>query len=197
MEQHTFQSEQIQEIISALVKFQIKFQQVKLEKDKKNEHLKNKYVSFDNILHTCRPLLSECGLVVIQAMAGDYLSTTIYHTSGQFIGANMPFSPMQGNKGTNALQDLGGGITYAKRYQFSAMLNISVDVDDDAQSSTKVITQANLKTNSKPKKTVNEEQFTALVTWIQAVESEKAERMNKAFQNYELTTEQKDTITSL
>jgi len=196
MEQHTFQTENIGEIITALVKFQIKFQQVKLEKDKKNDHLKNKYVSFDNILHTCRPLLSECGLVVIQAMAGDYLVTTIYHTSGQFIGAKMPFSPMQGNKGTNSLQDLGGGITYAKRYQFSAMLNISVDVDDDAQSSTKVITQANLKTQ-KAQKTVNEEQFTALVTWIQAVESEKTERMNKAFQNYQLTTEQKDTISSL
>jgi hypothetical protein len=196
MEQHTFQSENIEGIIAALVKFQIKFQNVKLEKDKKNEHLKNKYVSFDNILHTCRPLLSECGLVVVQAMAGDYLVTTIYHTSGQYIGAKMPFSPMQGNKGTNSLQDLGGGITYAKRYQFSAMLNISVDVDDDAQSSTKVITQANLKTQ-KTQKTVNEEQFTALVAWIQAVESEKTERMNKAFQSYQLTIEQKDTISSL
>ncbi len=196
MEQHTFQTENIEGIIAALVKFQTKFQNVKLEKDKKNEHLRNKYVSFDNILHTCRPLLSECGLVVVQAMAGDYLVTTIYHTSGQFLGAKMPFSPMQGNKGTNSLQDLGGGITYAKRYQFSAMLNISVDVDDDAQSSTKVITQANLKTQ-KTQKTVNEEQFTALVAWIQAVESEKTERMNKAFQNYQLTIEQKDTISSL
>ena len=190
-------SENIGEIITALVKFQTKFQNVKLEKDKKNEHLKNKYVSFDNILHTCRPLLSECGLVVVQAMAGDYLVTTIYHTSGQYISANFPFSPMQGNKGTNSLQDLGGGITYAKRYQFSAMLNISVDVDDDAQSSTKVITQSNLKAQQQKKK-ITEEQYASLVNWLlESKESEKQERLKKAFENYELTTEQKDTLSAL
>lgn len=127
------QTENISELILAMVNFNSEFQTTKLIKDGKNEHLRNKYLTLDNILNTVRPILTKHGLVIVQALAGEYLITSIYHVSGQFIQSEMPFHPMSGNKGTNALQELGGGITYAKRYAISAMLGISVDADDDGQ----------------------------------------------------------------
>ena len=38
---------------------------------------------------------------------------------------------MKVNSGTNALQAMGGGLTYAKRYAIAALLGLSVDTDDD------------------------------------------------------------------
>lgn len=126
-----WQTENITNLVSALVKFQDLFNQSSLKKDATNPHLKNGYVSLDNLLNTVRPLLIECGLVITQDLAGDSLITCIYHTSGEFRGSAMPFYPMSENRGTNLLQNIGGGITYAKRYALSALLGISVDTDDD------------------------------------------------------------------
>lgn len=159
-----FQSETITDLIQSLVKFQIAFDNVSLKKDRKNEHLRNQYVSLDNLLNVIRPLLSETGLVVVQQLAGEYLTTVLYHSSGQFIGANMPFNPMNGNKGTNALQELGGGITYAKRYSLSALLQISVDVDTDGNES-KITNQQLTKNVKKNVETI--EQMEKIVEWIQ------------------------------
>jgi hypothetical protein len=179
------QTENIAELITSMVNFNSEFQTTKLVKDGKNDHLKNKYLTLDNILNTVRPILTKHGLVIIQALAGEYLVTTIYHVSGQFIQSEMPFHPMSGNKGTNALQELGGGITYAKRYAISAMLGISVDSDDDGQSS-KIKAQ-----ELKPKKKVNTiDELQKLVGWL----IHNPERQNDYLDFFELTKEQKQFI---
>lgn len=178
-----FQSEQISELIPALLKFQIAFDKASLKKDAKNEHLRNQYVSLDNLLHVIRPLLSECGLVVVQQLAGEFMTTVLYHTSGQFLGANMPFNPMNGNKGTNALQELGGGITYAKRYSLGALLQISVDVDTDANNSP---IQKEQLTKTVKKKVETTAQLNKLVDWI----SEDLSRRDKITQLYDLNSGQ-------
>lgn len=131
----------ITKICKALIGFSKDFQDASLKKDAKNPHLRNSYLSLDNILNTVRPLLAKNGLTVSQDLAGDYLITTILHESGQYKGSAMHFNPMAGNKGTNNLQQIGGGITYAKRYAISAILAISVDTDDDGNSM-KTITPA-------------------------------------------------------
>ena len=159
-----FQSEVITDLIPALVKFQLGFQTSSLKKDAKNEHLRNGYVSLDNLLNVIRPILSENNLVIIQSLAGDYLTTVLYHASGQFIGSNMPFTPMNGSKVTNALQELGGGITYAKRYSLSALLQISVDVDNDGQDSK--LKSEQLKKAPAKKKVENLEQLNKIVDWV-------------------------------
>ena len=79
------QTENISELILAMVNFNSEFQTTKLVKDGKNEHLRKGYLTLDNILNTVRPILTKQGLVIVQALAGEYLVTTIYHTSGQFI----------------------------------------------------------------------------------------------------------------
>lgn len=179
------QTESLSELILAMVNFNNEFQNTKLVKDGKNDHLKNKYLTLDNILNTVRPILTKHGLVIVQALAGDYLITSIYHVSGQYIQSEMPFHPMSGNKGTNALQELGGGITYAKRYAISAMLGISVDQDDDAQSS-KIKSE-----QLKPKKKVNTiEELQKLLEWL----INNPEKQATYLDLFELTKEQKQFI---
>jgi hypothetical protein len=136
-----WQTADITKLSKALITFAKDFDAASLKKDAKNPHLRNSYLSLDNILNTVRPLLYKNGLTIMQDLAGDYLITTIMHESGQYRGSGMHFNPMAGNKGTNNLQQIGGGITYAKRYAISAILAISVDTDDDGNSM-KTITPA-------------------------------------------------------
>lgn len=190
--EHLIQSETITELVKALVKFQGLFQTASLKKDGKNNHLKNGYVTLDNLLSTIRPMLIECGLVICQDMTGDFLSTTIYHTSGEFRTSMMPFSPMSGNKGTNALQDMGGGITYAKRYSLSAILCINVDVDTDAVGAP--VKKEDLVVSESSKKSVDQEQFEKLVEWVKV---NPVMRISNALKNYKLSKEQLKTIEEL
>lgn len=175
-----YQSETITDLIQSMVKFQIAFQNASLKKDAKNEHLRNGYVSLDNLLNVIRPILSENNLVIVQSLAGDYLTTVLYHASGQFIGSNMPFTPMNGSKVTNALQELGGGITYAKRYSLSALLQISVDVDNDGHDSK--LKSEQLKKSPAKKKVESIEQLNKIVDWV----LEDLSRHEKVGQFYDL-----------
>jgi len=191
--EHLIQSETITELVKALVKFQGLFQNASLKKDGKNAHLKNGYVTLDNLLTTIRPMLIECGLVICQDMTGDFLSTTIYHTSGEFRTSMMPFSPMSGNKGTNALQDMGGGITYAKRYSLSAILCINVDVDTDAVGAP--IQKEDLVVSENSKTPVEtEEQFNKLIDWIKV---NPVMRVGNAIKKYKLSKEQLKIVEEL
>lgn len=131
--EHLWQTEEMDLFIKDFIKFNIAFQKATLKKDSKNPFLKNSYVSLDNIFNTCRPLLSENGFIVTQDLAGGYLTTQLMHSSGQFKGSAMEFNPMTSNSGTNKLQAIGGGITYAKRYSVAAILGLSVDKDDDGE----------------------------------------------------------------
>ncbi len=182
------QSETITELVKALVKFQGLFQNASLKKDGKNAHLKNGYVTLDNLLVTIRPMLIECGLVICQDMTGDFLSTTIYHTSGEFRTSMMPFSPMSGNKGTNALQDMGGGITYAKRYSLSAILCINVDTDTDA------IGAPIQKEQLTYQKEVPEDKWEKVFNWVK---EKPLVRIAEAMKMYKLTSEQKQELSNL
>jgi hypothetical protein len=126
-------------------------------------------------------------------MTGDFLSTTIYHTSGEFRTSMMPFSPMSGNKGTNALQDMGGGITYAKRYSLSAILCINVDVDTDAVGAP--IQKEDLVVSENSKTPVEtEEQFNKLIDWIKV---NPVMRVGNAIKKYKLTKEQLKIVEEL
>jgi len=129
-----WQTIEISELSKALIGFAADFQKASLKTDSQNKHLRNKYVSLDGLLNTVRPILTKNKLTITQDLAGDYLITTLLHESGQFKGSAMTFNPMSDNRGTNNLQQIGGGITYAKRYSISALLAISTDVDDDAAS---------------------------------------------------------------
>lgn len=110
---------------SKLLEFQKKVGIVK--KDAKNPHFKNTYASLTQILGEVKPLLTECGLVLIQPIDSNGVGTTIIDfENGQkvetYISLPSNLSPQQ----------LGSAITYFRRYTLASLLALEID-DDDAQ----------------------------------------------------------------
>ena len=112
-----------------------------LEKSGVNNFFKNKkgdphlYSTLDNIFDACMPALHKYKLsVVYQARIletntgiENILTTTITHiASNQFILS----ATTLGNQ-TAKSQDVGSAITYLRRYQIQAMLNLEADFEDD------------------------------------------------------------------
>jgi metal-sulfur cluster biosynthetic enzyme len=115
-----------------------------LEKSGVNNFFKNRkgephlYSTLDNIFDACMPALHKYKLsVVYQARIletntgiENILTTTITHiASNQFILS----ATTLGNQ-TAKSQDVGSAITYLRRYQIQAMLNLEADFEDDGNS---------------------------------------------------------------
>jgi len=62
-------------INTKLLEFQKKIGTIK--KDSKNPHFKNTYASLTQILSEVKPLLTECGLILIQPISLEGVGTTI------------------------------------------------------------------------------------------------------------------------
>lgn len=93
------------------------------------------YSSLEDIWDVARKPLSENGLSVIQIPSNDedgriFIETTVLHSSGQWVSSGPMYLPQETGK-MNALQALGSAITYARRYQLSAMVGISNSTEDD------------------------------------------------------------------
>jgi hypothetical protein len=96
-----------------------------------------KFSSLDEIMKTVRPILAKHKLYVQQMITGDEMITMVRHESGQFRSISAPMLQWQG-QGTNSLQNLGGAITYLKRYYLSAALCLATEEDDDGNSAGKI-----------------------------------------------------------
>ena len=100
------------------------------------------YVSYPDLLAAMRPSMKEHGLVFVHEIAHiagpdtihPALKTTLYHIpTGEFLVSWCPLVP-SGVKGANASQQIGSDITYKRRYQEMAMLDIPVGADADDKS---------------------------------------------------------------
>lgn len=94
------------------------------------------YTDLTGIFEAIRKLLSENGIAVLQDTGTEvdekgqreiFIQTTLLHTSGEYI-----MSSQLKLVANPSIQDLGGQITYVKRYQLSAMMGLSTESDDDA-----------------------------------------------------------------
>ncbi|MCE2706938.1 MAG: ERF family protein [Proteobacteria bacterium] len=102
-----------------------------VKKDSKNPHFKNTYASLTQILSEVKPLLTECGLVLVQPISLDGVGTTIIDCeTGEKIETIISL-PSNLNP-----QQLGSAITYFRRYTLASLLALEID-DDDAQSTVK------------------------------------------------------------
>ena len=146
----------------SMIEFHKKLQPI--SKDSTNPHLKNAYLSLDAILSHVRPILAECGLCVQQTVAGSYISTTILHISGEYWTSRINIELWNSQKGINNLQQLGGSITYLKRYALSAMLSISADKDDDG--STPGVTPNKKKYSDDPRPWIDEKIIAIVVSSV-------------------------------
>lgn len=91
------------------------------------------YATLDSVTALVRPVLARHGISVLQdpkiTDEGRLaVTTTLLHTSGE----TMVFGPLVGPLGSS-WQQVGGAISYARRYQLLACLGLAAGDDDDAQ----------------------------------------------------------------
>jgi len=137
-----YQSEQTNLVCQAIEDARLEF--LPLQKDGVNNFFKNKkgdphlYSTLDNIFDACMPALHKYKLSVVYQVriletnggVENVITTTITHLpSTQFILS----ATTLGNQ-TAKSQDVGSAITYLRRYQIQAMLNLEADFEDDGNS---------------------------------------------------------------
>ena len=125
-------SEQLNELFTALSKFQGKMKAVSF--DSNNPFFKSKYASLSALVSTAAPIVSECGLAVVQLAGEDGAITTILgHSSGQYILTTLKLKPAKDDP-----QGVGSALTYSRRYAYAAILGLVSDEDDDGNSASQV-----------------------------------------------------------
>lgn len=132
-------SNQIESLVEALSKAQSLIENV--SKDK--QAYGYKYADLASCLAAVKKPLADNGLSVSQIVSQDkdgkqVLVTLLMHKSGQWLKSIFALENVI-MKQCNSLQQMGAGITYARRYALSAIVGLTQE-DDDAQSvSSKVI----------------------------------------------------------
>lgn len=132
------QSEQVNELVSALAKAKLKYGEV--VKSKENKYTGSLYADLQDLMNAAERPLAEEGLVIVhfplerteQKKAGAL--TKLIHTSGQFFG-NQFLMPATGKATGGAekldAQTITGGVTYAKRCNYGALAGLVGETDDD------------------------------------------------------------------
>lgn len=173
-------SENINELFTALAKAQATMKEA--SKDGVNPFHKSKYATLDSIWDACRDSLTNNGLSVIQTVdtveTKMVLCTILGHVSGQWIKGNMPIII---DKPTP--QSLGSALTYAKRYSLAALVGISSNEDDDAESVQQQYREPKKNTNQNhlrdSEAIIDENQLSQINRACQDLPKERLENMNK------------------
>lgn len=156
-------SENINELAGALAKAQAEMKNARL--NKVNPHFKSRYADLAEIRDTVTPALAKNGIAVVNGMDtaenGIQVVTRLIHSSGQWVESRFPIA-------YDKPQTMGSAITYGKRYNLSAIVNIAADDDDDANA-------ANDKAVSSPASaTISAEQFRTLQDLIEKTGTDEA-----------------------
>jgi hypothetical protein len=157
-------SEKIDLIIPALLKAQGELEHAK--KDSSNPHFKSKYADLATVLDTCKPVLQANDLLVTHQResteAGEFLITTLWHKSGQFLNSRSKLMPTKADP-----QGFGSALTYARRYDLSALIGLASDDDDGnaASAPVKKVTAAERNKKYEALKKELSESSDPAVTW--------------------------------
>jgi hypothetical protein len=94
-----------------------------------------KYAPLNDVLDKARPVLAKHGfgmtqLVYTSGVDKIIVKTILIHESGEYISSEMELPPTD-VKGTVQIQKMGASITYARRYQITAMLGMAGEEDTD------------------------------------------------------------------
>ncbi len=129
-------SESIKELAAALSKSQGEFPQIRKSRTAKipmkaGGYYQFKYADLAEIFEAVLPTLSKNGLALSQntemRTEGLLLETMLMHSSGEWISSDYPL------KLHEKAQEMGGEITYARRYTVTAVLGVQAD-DYDSDS---------------------------------------------------------------
>jgi hypothetical protein len=119
-------SEQIELVVGAVFEVQGRLKPVQRSKEVKAGKYSFKYAPLDSIAEYIVPILQAHGLMFMQAVNADVLTTRIFHRSGQWIESETHLNRDHAN-----MQGFGGEVTYKRRYALSALLGIVSDDDND------------------------------------------------------------------
>lgn len=125
-------SESIAKLVAALAKAQSEFPAIPRDKTvqvrtKTGGTYTFAYAPLDTIMDKIRPALKSNGLAFMQSLNGESLSTTLLHTSGEWLASD----PMPVRVADSGPQAFGSAITYARRYALTAILGLVTEDDDD------------------------------------------------------------------
>lgn len=93
------------------------------------------YADLADVIEATRDALAKNGLAVVQNIdkkeSSLIIESLLVHQSGEWLqtAIEVPISDF----GNSAVQSMGGTITYARRYAYSALLNIASEDDTDAK----------------------------------------------------------------
>lgn len=203
-------SDTIAELTKALVKVQANLKPVAKNSD--NPFYKSRYADLTSVWESCRKLLADNGLAVVQTSRPSdttvvvdvdkqgnprfgiciIVETTLLHTSGEYITSELLIPCVK-----NDPQGVGSAAQYGRRYGFSAMIGIVSDEDDDGNSH---ITQAPspARQSVRPSSTTKASHRAELVAQLKAAAAEKnvnlAEHSGKHFPNIASTDLTDDQI---
>ncbi len=123
-------SESIAKIIPSLLIVQKAIKPI--VKEAENPFYKSSYADLTSILETITPILNKNGLVLMQPICTNTVTTVLLHESGEWVsdeGVDIVCSK------PNDPQSQGSAISYNRRYGLLAMLAIPTE-DDDAEDAT-------------------------------------------------------------
>lgn len=123
-----WQSEQINELVAAIVKAQLKM--VPASKDHVNPYFKSKYADLPSCWESVGCFREE-GIAIVQSpMEGPdgfiILDTQLSHISGQWMRSRLKIRVAKDDP-----QGYGSAITYARRYALGCMTGLVTEEDDD------------------------------------------------------------------
>jgi hypothetical protein len=135
-EQSTEQEQQ-KALYAALAKAQMEFRV--LTKSGINPVYKSNYATLDDILLAVRPALNANAIALVQAATTcegrPSVTTKLLHAGGGILESTLESGAALRESGRYA-HDLGGMITYLRRYSLAALVGINAEHDDDAESIT-------------------------------------------------------------
>jgi len=153
-------------INSKLLKFHAEFNGVK--KTGFNPHFKSQHFTLDEIVRVITPILHGVGLFVMHNITEDglFMQTHVISEDGEKITSSFPM-----NQSANP-QAQGSAITYYKRYNLCALLNIA-EADDDGQAAADESymvkpQQEATETTVKPQQKATDEQRAIIQEYVEA-----------------------------
>lgn len=119
-------STKIEQITAAIFAVQGELKPMPKSKEVKAGRYSFKYAPLDAIVEYIVPLMQKQGLLFMQAVNADVLTTRLFHTSGEWIESETHLNREHAN-----MQGFGGEVTYKRRYAISALLGLVSDDDND------------------------------------------------------------------
>lgn len=126
-------SKDIKDISVALIALQSELKEA--PKNAVNPYFHSKYADLSSVISTAKDALTKNDLAITQLMEETdgslvKLTTMLVHKSGQYITSTITLRP----KATDP-QGMGSAITYARRYQYMAIIGMAAEDDDGATAS--------------------------------------------------------------